>query len=83
MKIEKLENDLLGLAGGFLFNCRGLTKEQFLTLLNMLEEEKVSLMGQVEAMHGNLDAEIKKSVSLYEQIGKQKVKIARLEAKNR
>ncbi|XP_073837906.1 uncharacterized protein [Musca autumnalis] len=81
--ISKLEADLKAICGGFLFSCRELRKEEFITILDTLEAEKNSLMEHNKNLNERIEQLRLKNDNLQEQTSKQKIKISRLESKIR
>ncbi|KAM7358938.1 uncharacterized protein ACRADG_003726 [Cochliomyia hominivorax] len=81
--IKKLEQDLKAICGGFLFSCRELRKEEFITILDSLEAEKNSLMDLNKTLNDRILQERNKNDTLMDQIAKQKLRISRLESKIR
>ncbi|XP_005190045.2 putative leucine-rich repeat-containing protein DDB_G0290503 [Musca domestica] len=80
---RKLEADMKALCGGFLFSCRELRKEEFITILDTLEAEKNSLMEHNKTLNERIEQERLKNDNLQEQTTKQKIRIVRLESKIR
>ncbi|XP_061389791.1 putative leucine-rich repeat-containing protein DDB_G0290503 [Musca vetustissima] len=81
--IKKLEADLKAICGGFLFSCRELRKEEFITILDTLEAEKNSLMEHNKRLNERVEGERLKNEHLHDQNAKQKIRISRLESKIR
>ncbi|KAL9898238.1 uncharacterized protein ACN427_006428 [Glossina fuscipes fuscipes] len=81
--IKKLETDLKAICGGFLFSCRELRKEEFITILDTLESEKNYLVQHNKTLNERIDQERHKNENLQELLSKQKIRIARLEVKLR
>ncbi|CAD7003548.1 unnamed protein product [Ceratitis capitata] len=81
--IVRLETDLKALSGGFLFSCRELRKEEFITILDSLEAEKNELLKHNKTLTERSEQDRLKNESLHEQLAKQKVRISRMEARIR
>ncbi|KAL9905224.1 uncharacterized protein ACN2A1_005196 [Glossina fuscipes fuscipes] len=81
--VNKLETDLKAISGGYLFSCRELRKEEFITILDALESEKKYLVQHNKTLNERIDQERHKNENLQELLSKQKVRIARLEVKLR
>lgn len=81
--IEQLENNLREMSGDFLFSCRQMGKDEYMTLLKNLEEEKSNLLGFMRQLNERLDKESVKVSEQHDTINKQRLKISRLEVKLR
>uniref|UniRef100_A0A1A9VF88 Coiled-coil domain-containing protein 13 n=1 Tax=Glossina austeni TaxID=7395 RepID=A0A1A9VF88_GLOAU len=81
--IKKLEADLKAICEGYLFSCRELRKEEFITILDALESEKNYLVQHNKTLNERIDQERHKNENLQDLLSKQKVRIARLEVKLR
>ncbi|XP_036344094.1 coiled-coil domain-containing protein 13-like [Rhagoletis pomonella] len=81
--IARLETDLKALAGGFLFSCRELRKEEFITILDALEAEKNHLLEHNKTLIARSEQDRIKNEALHEQVAKQKGRISRLESRIR
>lgn len=80
LAIDQLETNLRDMSNDFLFSCRQMSKEQYMTLLKSLEEEKGNLMSLFEQLTERLNKESTKTCEQNDTINKQRQKIARLEA---
>lgn len=80
LAVAQLETNLRDMSGDFLFSCREMSKEQYMTLLKSLEEEKGNLMNFFEQLTERLNKESVKTTEQQDVINKQRIKIARLEA---
>ncbi|XP_053955648.1 coiled-coil domain-containing protein 13 [Anastrepha ludens] len=81
--IAHLETDLKALAGDFLFSCRELRKEEFITILDSLEAEKNELLKHNKILVMRSEQDRVKNEALHDQVAKQKVRISRLESRIR
>uniref|UniRef100_A0A1B0G371 Coiled-coil domain-containing protein 13 n=1 Tax=Glossina morsitans morsitans TaxID=37546 RepID=A0A1B0G371_GLOMM len=81
--VKKLETDLKAVCGEYLFSCRELRKEEFITILDALESEKNYLVQHNKTLNERIDQERHKNENLQDLLSKQKVRIARLEVKLR
>ncbi|XP_050337384.1 coiled-coil domain-containing protein 13 [Bactrocera neohumeralis] len=81
--ITRLETDLKALSGGFLFSCRELRKEEFITILDSLEAEKNELLKHNKTLVERSEQDRAKNDTLHEQLAKQKVRLSRMEARMR
>ncbi|XP_067642483.1 coiled-coil domain-containing protein 13 isoform X1 [Eurosta solidaginis] len=81
--VARLETDLKALSGGFLFSCRELRKEEFITILDSLEAEKNELLKYNNTLIARSEQDRLKNEALHDQVAKQKVRISRLEARTR
>ncbi|CAO1305294.1 unnamed protein product [Diamesa tonsa] len=79
--IESLELNLKDVSGDFLFSCRQMNKDQYLCLLETLEQEKRDILRYVKELNDRLNSESLKVSNQHDTIAKQKLKLVRSEAK--
>lgn len=79
--IEKLETNLRDVAGDFLFSCRSMSKDNYMTLVTNLEQEKNNLLTFMQELNERLDKESAKVSEQHDLIAKQRMKISRLDGK--
>lgn len=79
--INQLESNLRDISGDFLFSCRDMSKEKYLTLLKNLENEKRELLSFLKDLNERLSSESIKTSNQHDVISKQRLKIVRLESK--
>lgn len=80
-QITSLEQHLRSICGDFLFNCRDLSKEHFLAILNGLENEKDSLLKQILTLNNRVECDRVKLAQVTDQLGKMKIRNSRLEGR--
>ncbi|XP_070497625.1 coiled-coil domain-containing protein 13 [Chironomus tepperi] len=78
---EDLENNLRNISGDFLFSCRNMSKSDYVNLISTLEQEKNRLLNMIEDLNKRLNKQSLLESDQHDMIAKQRVKIARLEAK--
>lgn len=78
---EDLENNLRNISGDFLFSCRNMSKSDYVNLITTLEQEKNRLLNMIEDMSKRLNKQSLLESDQHDMIAKQRVKIARLDAK--
>ena len=79
--IASLELNLKDVSGDFLFSCRQMNKDQYLCLLETLEQEKRDILRYVKELNDRLNSESLKTSNQHDVIAKQKLKLVRSEAK--
>lgn len=79
--IESLELNLKDVSGDFLFSCRQMNKDQYLCLLETLEQEKKDILRYVKELNDRLNKESLKVSNQHDVIAKQKLRLVRSEAK--
>lgn len=78
---EELENNLRDISGDFLFSCRNMSKSDYVNLISTLEQEKNRLLNMIEELNKRLNKQSLLESDQHDTIAKQRVKIARLDAK--
>lgn len=78
---EELENSLKNISGDFLFDCRDMSKDNYVDMMKTLEDEKKHLLEMMRDLNERCNRASLKENEQHEIITKQKGKIARLEAK--
>ncbi|CAG9800376.1 unnamed protein product [Chironomus riparius] len=78
---EDLENNLRNISGDFLFSCRNMSKSDYVNLISTLEQEKNRLLNIIEEQNKQLNKQSLLESDQHDMIAKQRVKIARLDAK--
>lgn len=81
--IDQLESNVRDVSGDFLFSCRQMSKDEYISLLKNLEVEKGNLLDYMKQLNQRLSKESEKVSEQHEQMTKQRLKISRLEAKLR
>lgn len=81
--IEELEQSVREMSGDFLFSCRQMNKEEYVKLLQNLEDEKKNLLSYMQDLNARLDKESVKVSEQQDTILKQRSKISQLESKMR
>ena len=81
--IEELEQSVREMSGDFLFSCRQMNKEEYVKLLQNLEDEKKNLLNYMQDLNGRLDKESVRVSEQQDTISKQRSKISQLESKLR
>lgn len=81
--IDNLEINLRDISHDFLFSCRQMSKDDYVTLLKNLEKEKNDLLSFMQQLNERLDKESMRVSEQHDTIHKQRLKISRLEAKLR
>lgn len=82
-KVEDLERNLRDVSGDFLFSCREMSKAEYVTMLENLQQEKNKVLNFMQILNERLDKESTKVSEQHDTISKQRLKIARLEGKLR
>lgn len=77
---DELETNLRNFSGDFLFSCRQLSKDDFIGMLNNLEEEKRNLLRLMQELNERLNRESVRCSEQHEAIQKLRLKNSRLEA---
>lgn len=80
---DELENNLKSVTGDFLFSCRDMSKENYVGLMETLENEKSQLINMMRDLNERCNRASLKENEQQEVIIKQRNKIARLEGKIR
>lgn len=86
-RIQELESKLMEMQaavretyGDFLFKCRDLSREQFLSVLENLDREKHQVLEQFEVCNEQLTREVQSNQKLQNLLSNQRLKMSKLEA---
>ncbi|CAO1349299.1 unnamed protein product [Diamesa serratosioi] len=79
--INSLELNLKDVSSDFLFSCRQMNKDQYICLLETLEQEKRDILKYVKELNDRLNSESLKVSNQHDVISKQKLRLVRSEAK--
>lgn len=83
LEIDRLEGNLRDLSSDFLFSCRQMSKDDYMSVLKNLEDEKNNVLDYMQQLNERLDKESVKVSEQHDVMSKQRLKISRLEAKVR